>query len=145
MTFCDFHVFVITWFANWVNRGPHVKPMPVSQPLPATLCTHRQWKPIDIMLRLAAVCTTVEGESTIIETTSTPLSASALTASASLAGSTQASSTMSCVVALGLTDLAPSSNALTDVRMLGIGYPITQPSLLVLVDLPATTPIRYSY
>ena len=57
---------------------------------PATLSTHRQWKPIDIMLRLAAVCTTVPGESTIMVTTSTPLSASALTASASFAGSTTA-------------------------------------------------------
>src|SRR5919206_2343542 len=131
--FPDFHVLAITSLANCVNRGPHVKPMPVSQPLPATLCTHRQWKPIDIMLRLAAVCTTVEGESTIIVTTSTPLSASALTASASLAGSTQESSTMICVVALGLTDWAPSSNALIVVRMLGTGYPTTQPSLLVLV------------
>src|SRR3712207_8352665 len=74
--FLDSHVPAITSLANFVNRGPHVKPMPVSQPSPATLATHRQWKPIDIMLRWSAVCTIVAGESTSIVTTSTPLSAS---------------------------------------------------------------------
>src|SRR5919199_4942863 len=144
MVFSDFQVPAITSFANFVNSGPQVKPIPVSQPCPATLCAHRQWNPMDMILRLAAVCTIVAGESTIMVTTSTPLSASALTASASFAGSTQALLTINCVVTLGLTDLAPIWKALTAVRMLGIGKPIIQPSLLVLVVLPATTPIRYS-
>src|SRR5438445_218962 len=87
---------------------------------------------------------TADGESTIIVTTSTPLSARALTASASLAGSTQVLLTITCVVACGLTDSAPSWKALTDVRMFGIGKPMIQPSLFVFVDFPATIPIRYS-
>src|SRR5262249_15289801 len=84
------------------------------------------------------------GESTIIVTTSTPLSASALTASASLAASTQVFTTTTCVVTLGLTERAPRWKALIAVRMFGIGKPITQPSRLVWVLLAATIPARYS-
>src|SRR5229473_1359571 len=120
----DVQVPVVACMTNRVNSGPQVKPMPVSQWDPAALCAHRQWKPSDMMLRFSAVCSTVAGESTIIVTTSTPLSASALTASASLAGSTHALLTITCVVAFGLTDSAPSWNALTEVKMLGIGNPM---------------------
>src|ERR1700737_4036596 len=143
-TFSDFHVLLITSVAYLVNSGPHVKPMPVSQFSPAALCAQRQWKPIDMTPRRSAVWITGAGESTIIVTTSTPLSARALTASASLAASTHVLTTITCVVTLGLTERAPRWKALIAVRMFGIGKPITQPSLLLVVDLPAMTPARYS-
>ena len=77
----------------------------------------------------SAVLTTVMGESTKQATTSTPASANAFTEAASFTESLKLLSMVRVVVTLGFTVLAPSSKALTEARMLGIGNPMMKPSL----------------
>src|SRR5512137_2443148 len=85
----------------------------------------------------------VAGESTCMVTTSTPWLMSELVVSASLARSPQAKVYATMVSALGLTDFAPSSNALMKVEVQPNGKAATKPSLFDLVILPAAWPIKY--
>ena len=74
--------------------------------------------------------------------TSTPCSRSALAAVASLPGSRKLPVNTTRVSALGFTERAPSSKALTLARKKLMGSATTYPSLFVFVVLPAAIPIR---
>src|SRR5271169_6436439 len=142
-TDCALKVPAMTLFATSVKNGAQVKPSPVIHPLGASARASTDWKPMDIAPRASAVWMTVAGESTCIATTSHPWSRSALVAAASLALSDHPPVTTTMVWAFGLTDRAPSSKALTLPTAKPIGMPMTKPSLLLFVILPAATPMGY--
>src|SRR5208283_3789410 len=90
--------------------------------------------------RFSAVSITTFGPSTWQVITSAPASTSALAASASRTGNDQSPVNMTCPVAFGLTERAPSSTELMFDSTLAIGLAATKPILFDLVDRPAATP-----
>ena len=90
--------------------------------------------------RFSAVSMTTFGPSTWQVMTSQPASTSALVASASRTGSDQSPVKITCTVAFGLTERAPSRNELMLLSTMAIGLAATKPILLDLVERPAATP-----
>src|SRR5258708_29233448 len=90
--------------------------------------------------RFSAVSTTTFGPSTWQVMTSQPASTSALVASPSRTGNDQSPVKITCTVAFGFVDLAPSMNELMLLSTEAIGLAATKPSLFDLGDTPAATP-----
>ena len=84
---------------------------------------------------------TTFGPSTWQVMTSQPASTKAFAASASRTGSDQSPVKITCTVALGLTERAPSRTELMLLSTLAIGFAATNPILLALVERPAATPL----
>src|ERR1700710_3047239 len=89
----------------------HLYSAPVMKPLGASGAWLALWPQV-LTPRPSAVWITTLGLSTWQVMTSTPASASALVASASRVGSDQSPVKITCTVAFGLTDRAPSSTEL---------------------------------
>src|SRR5476651_113799 len=117
----------------------HLYSAPVMKPLGASGACEALWPQV-LEPRFSAVSITTLGPSTWQVTTSQPASISALVASASRTGSDQSPVKITCTVAFGLVDLAPSMNELMLLSTEAIGLAATKPSLLDLVDRAAATP-----
>src|SRR6202051_4716262 len=117
----------------------HLYSAPVMKPLGARGAWEALW-PQDLTPRCSAVSITTLGPSTWQVSTSQPASTRAPAASASRTGSDQSPVKITCTVALGLTERAPSRTELMLLRTLEIGFAATKPILLVLVERPAATP-----
>src|SRR5271156_1496591 len=90
--------------------------------------------------RFSAVSITTLGPSTWQVMTSQPASTSAFAASASRTGNDQSPVNITCTIALGLVERAPSRTELMLLSTLAIGLAATNPILFVLVQRPAATP-----
>jgi hypothetical protein len=90
--------------------------------------------------RFSTVSITTFGPSTWQVITSQPASTRAFAASASRTGIDQSPVKMTCTVAFGLVERAPSRNELMLLSTLAIGLAATKPSLSDLVESPAATP-----
>src|ERR1700685_4562992 len=87
--------------------------------------------------RFFTVSMTTFGPSTWQVMPSQPASTSAFAASASRTGSDQSPVKITCTVAFGLTERAPSRTELMLLSTLAIGFAATNPILLDLVERPA--------
>src|ERR1700692_1470721 len=90
--------------------------------------------------RFSAVSLTTFGPATWQVMTSHPASTRAFAASASRPGNDQSPVKITCTVALGLTERAPSRTELMLLNTIPIGFAATKPILLALVERPAATP-----
>src|SRR5678815_1336797 len=94
--------------------------------------------------RFSAVSITTFGPSTWQVMTSQPASINAFVASASRTGKDQSPVKITCTVAFGLVDFAPSMNELMLLSTDAIGFAATKPSLFDLVESPAATCLLYT-
>src|ERR1700690_4186663 len=118
----------------------HLYSAPVMKPFGARGAWLALWPQV-LAPRFSPVSMTTFGPSTWQVMTSQPASTKALAASASRTGSDQSPVKITCTVALGLTDRAPSRTELMLLSTLAIGFAATKPILLVLVERPAATPL----
>src|SRR5690349_14340426 len=104
----------------------HLYSAPVMKPLGASGAWLALW-PAVLTPRPSAVSMTTLGESTWQVMTSAPASTSALVASASRTGNDHSPVKITCTVAFGLTERAPSKTELMLERTEGIGLAATKP------------------
>src|SRR6202046_685123 len=104
----------------------HLYSAPVMKPFGASGACEALWPQL-FTPRFSAVSITTLGESTWQVMTSQPASTSALAASASRTGIDQSPVKITCTVAFGLTDRAPSSTELMLESTLAIGFAATKP------------------
>src|SRR4051812_28377844 len=117
----------------------HLYSAPVTKPFGASGAWLALWPQV-LTPRPSAVWITTFGESTWQVMRSQPASTSAFVASASRTGRLQSPVKITCTVALGLVDLAPSSTELMLESTDGIGFAATKPILPDLLASPAATP-----
>src|SRR5664279_751301 len=117
----------------------HLYSAPVMKPLGASGAWLALWPQL-FTPRFSAVSMTTLGESTWQVMTSQPASTNALAASASRTGSDQSPVKITCTVASGFTERAPSRTELMLDRTEGIGFAATKPILPVFELRPAATP-----
>src|SRR6516162_3052074 len=117
----------------------HLYSAPVMKPLGASGAWEELWPQL-LTPRFSAVSITTLGPSTWQVITSQPASTSALAASASRTGSDQSPVKITCTVACGFVERAPSRTELMFESTLAIGFAATKPTLFDLVDKPAATP-----
>src|SRR5580698_2366234 len=114
----------------------HLYSAPVMKPLGASGAWLALWPQV-LTPRFSPVSMTTFGPSTWQVMTSQPASTSALAASASRTGIDQSPVKITCTVAFGLTERAPSMNELMLLSTLAMGLAATKPSLFDLVERPA--------
>src|SRR5580692_1061110 len=117
----------------------HLYSAPVIKPLGASGAWLALWPQV-LTPRFSPVSMTTFGPSTWQVMTSQPASTRAFAASASRTGNDQSPVKITCTVAFGLTERAPSRTELMLLSTIAIGLAATKPILLDFVERPAATP-----